>query len=141
MGGQGKSQLALEHCRRSKSNCRGIFWINATSETTAERDIEIIASKLNTPLRKALDDVSSKIEFVKETLENWNEPWMLVFDNYDWPTGFQNIKDFMPLSKLPTLPRRYHSNNCRWKRIDPYYEPRSSYREAGQTHPAASNDR
>jgi hypothetical protein len=25
MGGQGKSQLALEHCRRSKPNCRGIF--------------------------------------------------------------------------------------------------------------------
>lgn len=101
MGGQGKSQVALEYCRRSKSNCRGIFWINATSEATAGRDIERIASKLNTPLQKVLDDVPSRIDFVKETLENWNEPWILIFDNYDWPPGFQNIKDFMPSSKSP----------------------------------------
>jgi len=141
MGGQGKSQVALEYCRRSKPNCRGIFWINATSETTAGRDIERIASELNTQLKKVLDNVPSRIDFVKEILENWNEPWMLIFDNYDWPPSFRNIKDFMPLSKSPTLQRRYSSNSCRGQRFDSYYEPRSKCREARQSHPAASNDR
>jgi Cdc6-like AAA superfamily ATPase len=99
MGGQGKTQVALELCRRRKPDCRAIFWINATSETTAGRDIEIISSRLNTPLKRTLDDVSSKVEFVKETLENWNEAWMMIFDNYDSPTGFENVKDFMPSSE------------------------------------------
>jgi hypothetical protein len=141
MGGQGKTQVALELCRRCKPDCRAIFWINATSETTAGRDIEIIASRLNTPLKRTLGDVPSKVEFVKETLENWNEPWMVIFDNYDSPTGFENIKDFMPSSESLTPPRRYSSNNYRRERVDPYYEPRSSCWTAGQTCPATSNDR
>jgi hypothetical protein len=141
MGGQGKTQVALELCRRCKPDCRAIFWINATSETTAGRDIEIIAPRLNTPLKRTFDDVPSKVEFVKETLENWNEPWMMIFDNYDSPTGFENIKDFMPSSEPLISPRRYSSNSCRRERIDPYYEPRSSCWTARQTYPATSNDR
>ncbi|OZJ01904.1 hypothetical protein BZG36_05096 [Bifiguratus adelaidae] len=97
-GGQGKSQLALEYCRRSKEveKYRGIFWINASSATTASREFETIATKINTPPKKALTDTKSKIEFVKETLESWKEKWLMVFDNYDQPYAFTRIKDFMP---------------------------------------------
>lgn len=101
MGGQGKSQLALEYCRGSKPRLRGCFWINATSESTVERDFGIIATALNKPHSRTLSDASSKIEFVKEVLENWEDRWMLVFDNYDQPTDSHDIRKFWPSSTPP----------------------------------------
>src|SRR6266480_2084392 len=35
LGGQGKSQIALEYCRQSRKTYRGIFWVNALSEVSA----------------------------------------------------------------------------------------------------------
>lgn len=34
-----------------------------------------------------------KVDYVKSTLREWPEPWLLVFDHYDVPT---NIKSFFP---------------------------------------------
>ena len=81
LGGQGKSQIALEFCRRSKKTFRGIFWINASSRTTAEQGFDVIATRFNTAATRMFDGIASKIEFVKDSLENWDERWMLVFDN------------------------------------------------------------
>ncbi|KAI9856990.1 MAG: hypothetical protein M1824_005022 [Vezdaea acicularis] len=96
LGGQGKTQLALEYCRRSKTTFRGIFWIDATSQSTAEKSIELIANKLNSTHGRILRSLDSKIEFVKSSLEEWDDYWMLVFDNYDQPSAFTNIKTFIP---------------------------------------------
>lgn len=100
MGGQGKSQVALEHCRRSRERSRGIFWINASSEATATRSFEGIASELVRVSPVVLEDAAAKIKFVKQSLENWDEPWMLVFDNYDQPDDFPGVKQFMPSGRL-----------------------------------------
>jgi adenylylsulfate kinase-like enzyme len=54
LGGQGKSQIALELCRRLKKDCRGIFWLDATSEATLERDFEGLAENLNQPTVRCL---------------------------------------------------------------------------------------
>jgi Cdc6-like AAA superfamily ATPase len=104
LGGQGKSQLALEYCRRSKEigKYRGIFWINASSATTASQGFETIAAKINSSLKKVLPDTDSKIAFVKENLEGWKEWWLLVFDNYDQPNIFKNIKSLIPAGKRTT---------------------------------------
>jgi hypothetical protein len=107
LGGQGKSQLALEYCRcwKGSSQFRGIFWVDATSRTTTMRGYESIAARLNTPVTHELPDPDSKREFVKEMLEKWNEGWLLVFDNYDRPDTFSDLDEFFPLSKeIPKIP-------------------------------------
>jgi hypothetical protein len=43
------------------------------------------------------EEAEAKIKFVKDSLEHWNEPWLLVFDNYDEPEKFSNVKRFIPL--------------------------------------------
>lgn len=96
LGGQGKSQIALEHCRRSKGSHRGIFWINASSEANTIQDFERFATLLNKNSSLILSSLEEKTKFVLDTLEQWNERWMLIFDNYDWPHRFRNIKDFFP---------------------------------------------
>ena len=72
MGGQGKTQLALEYCRvaRSSGKFQAIFWIDASSSNTVSRGLETIAAKISGPGR-VFDDIESKIAFVKETLEQW----------------------------------------------------------------------
>jgi hypothetical protein len=97
LGGQGKSQIALEHCRRSSETYRGIFWINANSEATATRSFEGIASELAKVSPIFLEDTAAKIKFVKHSLENWDERWILVFDNYDQPDDFPGVEQFIPL--------------------------------------------
>ncbi|KAI9859671.1 MAG: hypothetical protein M1813_006602 [Trichoglossum hirsutum] len=97
MGGQGKTQLALEYCRtaRTSRRYRGIFWIDASSPNTASHGFEVIAAKLSRTGR-VFDDVDSKIAFVKETLGRWQMPWLIVFDNYDQPREFRNIAAHFP---------------------------------------------
>jgi hypothetical protein len=107
LGGQGKSQFALELCRRLKSTgqFKGIFWINAMTETTATRSLENIAAKINTSISHALPHDVSRRAYVRQTLENWEEPWLLVFDNYDRPEAFVDIGEFFPLSELQNVKR------------------------------------
>ncbi|KAI9733881.1 MAG: hypothetical protein M1834_002536 [Cirrosporium novae-zelandiae] len=96
LGGQGKTQIALEYCRRSKGSFRGIFWVDATTTATVERDFENIAKELNEPLRTELLDISSTIKFVKYSLEKWDERWLLIFDNYDDLDAFKDVIEFFP---------------------------------------------
>jgi hypothetical protein len=32
---------------------------------------------------------------VKDSLKRWHEPWLPVFDNYDEPEKFRNVKRFI----------------------------------------------
>ena len=99
LGGQGKTQIALELCRRLKKDCRGVFWLDATSKPTLERNFELIAGKLDRLIANGLDDVKSKVKFVLDTIQEWEEPWLMVFDNYDRPDVFTDIKQFLPESE------------------------------------------
>lgn len=90
LGGQGKSQIALEYCRRSRESHQGIFWINASSKTTTTEAFEMIANVLQ------LGNSNQKIKDVLSTLEQWSTRWILVFDNYDWPGTFGSLKNFFP---------------------------------------------
>jgi hypothetical protein len=99
LGGQGKSQIALEYCQRSRSTYRGVFWVNAASEATATQSFVNFAGKLGQASPDALQHARAKIQFVKSTLEQWNERWLLVFDNYDDPEHFSAIHQFIPSGK------------------------------------------
>ncbi|KAI9707067.1 MAG: hypothetical protein M1836_000027 [Candelina mexicana] len=78
MGGQGKTQLALEFCRRAHETNRisSIFWVDATSEIR---------------VRKGLEKIFHVI-----TPSHEQTSWLMVFDNYDDLSGFPNIRDYMP---------------------------------------------
>jgi hypothetical protein len=96
LGGQGKSQIALEYCRRSKETYSGIFWINASSEEMAVQSYNNIAVLLTGPSLTAPDDAEATIQLVKDRLERWNERWLLVFDNYNKPDKFPGVRRFIP---------------------------------------------
>ncbi|KAI9858058.1 MAG: hypothetical protein M1813_007870 [Trichoglossum hirsutum] len=97
MGGQGKTQLALEYCRvaRKSGKFQAIFWIDASSSNSVSRGFETIAEKISSAGR-VFDDIESKMAFVKETLRQWRNPWLMVFDNYDQPSEFRNITTCFP---------------------------------------------
>lgn len=99
MGGQGKSQLALEYCRQQRETFRGVFWVDATSQATTERDFQSILLTIS-PLRaQSLSDIRSKIKFLLDTLEGWKDRWLMVFDNFDDPGSFPDLNEFIPISE------------------------------------------
>ena len=95
-GGQGKTQVALEFCHRNAATYSAIFWIDSSSETSATRSYENIL-KLMSEERLSDEAHDAKVE-VKALLRNWQEPWLLIFDNFDSPNSFQNISTFFPQS-------------------------------------------
>ncbi|KAH0544047.1 hypothetical protein FGG08_001665, partial [Glutinoglossum americanum] len=97
MGGQGKTQLALDYCRvaRASGRYQGLFWVDASSPSTVSHGFETIVAKISRTGR-VFDDAESKIAFVKETLGGWQIPWLIVFDNYDQPKEFGDIAAYFP---------------------------------------------
>lgn len=106
LGGQGKSQIALEYCQRSKETYRGIFWINASSETTTNQSYNNIAAELTGMSSKISEAAKSNVKLVKDHLERWQERWLLVFDNYDDPKTFPRVTEFFPLGIYVILSSR-----------------------------------
>ena len=102
MGGCGKSQLALEYCQQSENDksYKAIFWIDAMSPTAIGQSFTSLAREL---LKPSFDiaDVEGNIRYVLATISTWQEPWLLIFDNFDDPHSFGNksVKDYFPRSK------------------------------------------
>ena len=96
LGGQGKSQLALEYYRmcRIQNVYRGVFWISAADKALATNSFRKIAVELGiVGAEQAIDD-NVMLGLVKKSLEDWQERWLLIFDNYDSPTQFDDIQEF-----------------------------------------------
>jgi N-terminal domain on NACHT_NTPase and P-loop NTPases len=72
MAGQGKMQIALESCRRSKQNKRfsAVFWVNASFEIALRKSFEKISEHLRTP-GQAFVDTDSRIAFLNKVLADW----------------------------------------------------------------------
>ena len=97
MGGQGKTALALEYCRRAQSCAyfKSILWVDAASSATVAQSFENLADHL-TKRQRSFKDFNACLEFVKDTIEMWAAPWMVVFDNFDQPGNIPNIMDYVP---------------------------------------------
>ena len=94
LGGQGKTQVALEYCHRArKKGIKAIFWVDATSERSVKTSLETISESIKSPAQTLQDE--ARVGFVMENLVEWPEPWIMVFDNHDNPSAF-NLQDFMP---------------------------------------------
>jgi tetratricopeptide (TPR) repeat protein len=98
MGGQGKTQLALEYCRESKSIGRyvGIFWVDSSDKVTVSKSFGAIADDL-APSQVSPDE-ESRVRLVKSALKSWTKPWLIIFDNYDDHTLYA-IAEYIPESR------------------------------------------
>jgi tetratricopeptide (TPR) repeat protein len=99
LGGQGKSQIALEYCQSTKKIYRGVFWVNANSEPTAIQSYHQIAAALTESPLTSLNDDDATIRVVKGQLQSWSERWLLVLDNFDQPEIFNSVQQFIPMGK------------------------------------------
>ncbi|KAI8624763.1 hypothetical protein F5Y19DRAFT_453228 [Xylariaceae sp. FL1651] len=98
LGGQGKTQIALEYCRRCQiaKKYKAILWANASSEQSLRDSFEAFSDSLKTP-DDSLTDSESRVRYTKQILTDWTEPWLLVFDNFDDPSKFA-LQDYIPPS-------------------------------------------
>ncbi|KIJ50252.1 hypothetical protein M422DRAFT_116234, partial [Sphaerobolus stellatus SS14] len=103
LGGAGKTQVALEYCRRRKEidHYRGIFWLDASSSKTIGNDMKNIARQLEPEC--VLENNEAAVDMVKSTLSDWTDSWLLVFDNLDNPSEVAAIPDFFPESKFGSI--------------------------------------
>lgn len=93
LGGIGKTQLAVEFARWSKSKFDSVFWLDGSSESSLKRSIAACASRI--PKGQVEDDSrslsansSTDIDAVVKNVLGWlarpkNTKWVLVFDNID----------------------------------------------------------
>ncbi|KAL9118732.1 MAG: hypothetical protein Q9187_004722 [Circinaria calcarea] len=96
MGGQGKSQVALEYCRRKRDGpYSAIFWVDATTEGTVIGSFQTIYEHIEAG-KHHLPNAKSKVDFVLHAFASWPTSWLMIFDNYDDPNAFSNLLDFVP---------------------------------------------
>ncbi|KAL2158270.1 hypothetical protein VTH06DRAFT_4591 [Thermothelomyces fergusii] len=83
LGGIGKSQLAIQYAYQVRESSH-VFWLNATSRSTLEDSYRTIARKLGLETRKGPRDGDDDITYrVSDWLEDENDRWTVVLDNFD----------------------------------------------------------
>lgn len=102
MGGQGKTSLAIEYCRREKTRAhfKTILWVNSISTLSIQRSFAEIAKNILalSGEQRTFANIQAQITFVHGVVEKQGGHWLLVFDNYDWPQKVKNILDYTPNS-------------------------------------------
>jgi len=98
MAGVGKTQLALEYCRRMKASRRfgAILWLDASSRDTLYKSMEKVAKQLLPD--RVFENADAAVASVNDFLSKWSKQWLLVFDNLDKPEDLPTIPDFFPES-------------------------------------------
>ncbi|KFY84702.1 hypothetical protein V500_09074, partial [Pseudogymnoascus sp. VKM F-4518 (FW-2643)] len=101
MGGCGKTQVALEYCRRGQNEkwFSAIFWFDASSPTSMAQSFADAANELSKP-NFDIADAKGNRNFVLSAIETKEIDWLLVFDNFDDPSAFgdESIKQYFPRS-------------------------------------------
>ncbi len=99
MGGSGKTQLALECCRRAEadSSFAAVIWIDASSPATVAQSYSTIALKV-TGGSQSIVDVEESMAIVEGALQQQKGKWLAVLDNFDNPKDFQghSIQHYVP---------------------------------------------
>lgn len=140
LGGMGKTQIALEYVHSYYEGYSGVFWVDGTSEETANLGFRSVAQRLidhhvsisTTPqpdyariaqilglgevVNKVGQLLSDKPGLVLEAVKQWfsqkeNQHWLLVLDNVDDLTSF-NIRDFIPMASHGTVLMTSRRKEC-----------------------------
>lgn len=74
-----------------------VIWIDASSPTSVMQSYKTAARRFPKPEQGDAND-EDIILFIKDTLTNIRDTWLLVFDNYDEPKAFQShgIRHYIP---------------------------------------------
>lgn len=107
MGGCGKTQLALAYCEKLATAGRhiAILWIDAGSPVSIMQSYVRIARMFSGAMSEAIMPGNEAMTFVKNTISSWRNRWLVVFDNYDNPSAFQDhpIHDYLPQGPNGTI--------------------------------------
>ena len=102
MGGAGKSQLALECCKRAMSSEQytTVLWVDASSIFSVQQSFKIILGSLEGPYAVSVD-AKENIHRVADILRQRQGRWLVVFDNFDSPRDFRDdsITGYIPDAK------------------------------------------
>jgi hypothetical protein len=99
LGGQGKTQVALEYCqRRRQAPFVTTFWIDATTELSLEREFRRFYTRFRSREDTILDSFDDILNFVQDLFQRVTKPWLIVFDNYGDPSSIPDIRKFIPSS-------------------------------------------
>ncbi|TRX93547.1 hypothetical protein FHL15_005519 [Xylaria flabelliformis] len=116
LGGQGKTSLALEYCRREivSRHFRFIIWIDSSSPAALERSFGQVAENLATISgdKRTFANSRAHISFVKTAIETAEAPWLFVLDNFDSPGLFKDILDVTPQSASGAVLFTSRHNSC-----------------------------
>ncbi|KAF9890396.1 hypothetical protein FE257_006064 [Aspergillus nanangensis] len=96
MGGQGKTQIAVQYCERARMEYKFILWANAHTRLSLEWSYDSFAQKLRQDSMSG-DSKTSSVEFVKEELKD--QSFLLVIDNLDGLDELSDIQRFFPKSQ------------------------------------------
>jgi tetratricopeptide (TPR) repeat protein/DNA-binding XRE family transcriptional regulator len=89
LGGIGKTQLALEYAYRYRHSYAAVFWIQADTAERVQSELAALASLLDLPEQRALDQ-----EQATRAVRHWFEGhsnWLLIVDN---------VEDIMSVSAM-----------------------------------------
>lgn len=100
MGGQGKTQVALEFCNTRRKTIPKILWFDATSQTSLQRDFTQVFDTIKSS-EAILDTPTAKISYVLRCFTDDDEKWLLVFDGY-YDMSF-NIQQYLPQGTSGTI--------------------------------------
>lgn len=97
IGGQGKTQLALEICRRTQhSPFTSILWLDASSEETLQHGFAILYERTRRQQDARLTSPEAIVPHVFDCLKRASLLWLLILDNLDNPATFASIRDYLP---------------------------------------------
>jgi hypothetical protein len=118
LAGEGKSWLAREIALRSRGRYSGVYWINASTDVTALQSFDALATELG--FQSSLDPCrySQSVKFVLTQLKFRDSRWMMIFDSYDMPEEFPDVKRLIPSGRPMVVRDMLHclTSVCRWKR-------------------------
>ncbi|KAL5316656.1 hypothetical protein ACEPPN_015705 [Leptodophora sp. 'Broadleaf-Isolate-01'] len=77
LGGQGKSEICLQIASLMKQQFRGVFWVDVSKPSTAQRDF-IAAAKM---LGHSVESIPEALQILATTYQSW----LLILDNADDP--------------------------------------------------------
>ncbi|MEV5825955.1 FxSxx-COOH system tetratricopeptide repeat protein [Spirillospora sp. NPDC052242] len=101
LGGQGKSQLAVEYAHRHADAYDLVWWIPAEQTPMARSSLAELARILGTPLG---DDINRTVEHVLDALREGRpyRRWLLIYDNAGDPDEMVPLMPVTPGERLLT---------------------------------------